>query len=161
MIHTVKDLGIVNKAEIDVFLELSCIFDDPADVGNLISGSPAFSITSLNIWNLIGPDQITWSKPDQSLWLEVLWGISIFSQSPELNRTFPRRRRAEVPLSRDSNRWQKRELTSQTLNSKEKSKLTSYVISKRWSSLSGPCLFVCNLKMVALEIQGGLRHFQQ
>ena len=48
--HTVKSFGIVNKAEIDVFLELSCFFDDPADVGNLISGSPAFSKTSLNIW---------------------------------------------------------------------------------------------------------------
>ena len=51
VIHTVKGFGIVNKAEIDVFLELSCFFDDPADVGNLISGSPAFSKTSLNIWN--------------------------------------------------------------------------------------------------------------
>ena len=49
VIHTVKDFGIVNKAEIDVFLELSCFFDDPADVGNLISGSSAFSKTSLNI----------------------------------------------------------------------------------------------------------------
>ena len=49
MIHTAKDFGIGNKAEIDVYLELSCFFDDPADVGNLISGSPAFSKTSLNI----------------------------------------------------------------------------------------------------------------
>ena len=49
MIHAVKGFGIVNKAEIDVFLGLSCIFDDPADVGNLISGSSAFSKTSLNI----------------------------------------------------------------------------------------------------------------
>ena len=48
--HTVKGFGIVNKAEIDVFLELSCFFDDPADVGNLISGSSTFSETSLNIW---------------------------------------------------------------------------------------------------------------
>ena len=45
--HTVKGFGIVNKAEIDVFLEFSCFFDDPADVGNLISGSSAFSKTSL------------------------------------------------------------------------------------------------------------------
>ena len=45
-----KGFGIVDKAEIDVFLELSCFFDDPADVGNLISGSSAFSKTSLNIW---------------------------------------------------------------------------------------------------------------
>ena len=50
MIHIVKGFGIVNKAEIDVFLELSCFFDDPAGVGNLFSGSSAFSKTSLNIW---------------------------------------------------------------------------------------------------------------
>ena len=50
VIHTVKGFGIVNKAEIDVFLELSCIFDGPADVGNLISGSSAFLKSSLNIW---------------------------------------------------------------------------------------------------------------
>ena len=49
VIHTVKAFGIVKKAEIDVFLELSCFFHDPADVGNLISGSSAFSNTSLNI----------------------------------------------------------------------------------------------------------------
>ena len=49
VIHTVKGFGIVNKAEIGVFLELSCFFDDPVDVGNLISGSSAFSKTSLNI----------------------------------------------------------------------------------------------------------------
>ena len=51
MIHTVKGFGIVNKTEIDVFLELSCFFHDPADAGNLISGSSAFSKTNLNIWN--------------------------------------------------------------------------------------------------------------
>ena len=50
VIHTVKGFGIVTKAEIDVFLELSCFFDDSADVCNLISGSSAFSKTSLNIW---------------------------------------------------------------------------------------------------------------
>ena len=50
VIHTVKSIGIVNKAEIDVFLELSWFFNDPADFGNLISGSSAFSKTSLNIW---------------------------------------------------------------------------------------------------------------
>ena len=49
VIHTVKGFGIVNKAEMDVFLELSCFFHDPADVGNLISGFSAFSKTSLNI----------------------------------------------------------------------------------------------------------------
>ena len=52
-IHTVKGFGIVNKAEIDVFLEFSCFFDDPVDVGNLISGSSAFSKTSLNIWKFM------------------------------------------------------------------------------------------------------------
>ena len=50
VIHTVKDFGIVNKVETDVFLELSCFFNDPPDAGNLISGSSAFSKTSLNIW---------------------------------------------------------------------------------------------------------------
>ena len=50
VIQTVKGFGIVNKAEVDVFLELSCFFDDPADVGNLISGSSAFSKSNLNIW---------------------------------------------------------------------------------------------------------------
>src|SRR5574341_613049 len=52
VIHTVKGFGIVNKAEIDIFLVLSCFFDDAADVGNLISGSSAFSKTSLNICNV-------------------------------------------------------------------------------------------------------------
>ena len=53
VIHTVKSFGVVNKAEVDAFLELSCFFDDPADVGNLISGSSAFSKTSLNIWKFM------------------------------------------------------------------------------------------------------------
>ena len=53
VIHTVKGFSIVNKAEINVFLELSCFFDDPVDVGNLISGSSAFSKTSLNLWKFI------------------------------------------------------------------------------------------------------------
>ena len=53
VIHTVKEFGIVNKAEIDVFLELSCFFDDPADVGNLSSGSSAFSKSSFYIWKFM------------------------------------------------------------------------------------------------------------
>ena len=53
VIHTVKCVGIVNKAEIDVFLELSCFFYDPMDVGNLISGSSAFSKSSLTIWKFV------------------------------------------------------------------------------------------------------------
>ena len=53
MIYTVKGFGIVNKAEVDVFLELSCFFDDPTDVGNLISSSFAFSKSILNIWKFL------------------------------------------------------------------------------------------------------------
>ena len=53
VIYIVKGFGVVNKADVDVFMELSCFFDDPADVGNLISGSSAFSKTSLNIWKLM------------------------------------------------------------------------------------------------------------
>ena len=53
VIDTVKGFGVVNKAEVDVFLELSCLFNDPTDVGNLISGSSAFSKTSSNIWKFM------------------------------------------------------------------------------------------------------------
>ena len=53
VIHAVKGFGVVNKAEVDVSLELSCFFNDPTDVGNLISGSSAFSKTSLNIWKFM------------------------------------------------------------------------------------------------------------
>ena len=53
VIHTVKGFGVPSKAEVDVFLELFCFFDDPVDVGNLISGSSAFSKSSLNIWKFI------------------------------------------------------------------------------------------------------------
>ena len=53
VIYTVKGFGVVNKAEVDVFLELSCFCDDPTDVGNLISGSFAFSKTTLNIWKFM------------------------------------------------------------------------------------------------------------
>ena len=50
LMHTVKGFGVVNKAEVDVFPKLSCFFNDPMDVGNLISGSSAFSKSNLNIW---------------------------------------------------------------------------------------------------------------
>ena len=53
VVHTIKGFGTVNKAEVDVFLELSCFFDNPANVGNLISGFSAFSKSSLNIWKFI------------------------------------------------------------------------------------------------------------
>ena len=53
MIHTVKGFGIVNKAEVNVFLELYCFFDDPRDVGNLISDSSAFSKSNLNVWKFM------------------------------------------------------------------------------------------------------------
>ena len=61
VIHTVKGFGEVNKAVVDVFLELACFFNDPTDVGNFVSGSPAFSKSSLNIWKfmvhvLLNPD---------------------------------------------------------------------------------------------------------
>ena len=53
VIHTVKEFGVVNKAEVDVFLEFSCFFDDPEDIGNLICDSSAFSKASLNIWKFM------------------------------------------------------------------------------------------------------------
>ena len=53
VIHTVKGFGVINKTEVDVFLELSCFFDDPTDVGNLLSGSSAFSESTLNIWKFM------------------------------------------------------------------------------------------------------------
>ena len=88
--HTVKGFGIVSKAEIDVFLELSCFFDDPADVGNLISGSSAFSKTSLNIRKftvhvLLKPGLENFEHCFTSVWDErncvVVWaffGIAFF-----------------------------------------------------------------------------------
>ena len=84
VIHTVKGFGIVNKAKIDVFLELSCFFDDPEDVGNLISGSSAFSKTSLNIWKfmvhvLLKPGLENFEYYFTSVWdecnCEVVWAF--------------------------------------------------------------------------------------
>ena len=83
-IHTAKGFGIVNQAEIDVFLELSCFFDDPADVGNLISGSSAFCKTSLNIWKftvhvLLKPGLENFEHYFASVWDEcncaVIWAF--------------------------------------------------------------------------------------
>ena len=53
VICTVKGFGVVNKAEVDIFLELSCFFDDPTDIGNLLYGSSAFSKSSMNIWKFM------------------------------------------------------------------------------------------------------------
>ena len=100
VIHTVKGFGIVKKAEIDVFLELSCFFDDPADVGNLISGSAAFSKTSLNIWKftvhiLLKPGLKNFEYYFTSVWDEcncaVVWaffGIAFLRDWNE-KRPFP------------------------------------------------------------------------
>jgi len=90
VIHIVKGFGIVKKAEIDVFLELSCFFYDPADVGNLVSGSSAFSKTSFNIWKftvhiLLKPGLENFEHYFTSVWDEcncpVIWaffGIAFF-----------------------------------------------------------------------------------
>ena len=80
VIHTVKGFGIVNKAEIDDFLELSCFFDDPADVGNLISGSSALSKTSLNVWKftvhiLLKPSLENFEHYFTSMW--DVWNYSV------------------------------------------------------------------------------------
>ena len=81
VIHTVKDFSIVNKEEIDVSLELSCFYNDPTDVGNLISGSFAFSKTSLNIWkflvHILKPNLKNFEHYFASMWNEsnclIVW----------------------------------------------------------------------------------------
>ena len=80
VIYTVKSFGMVNKGEIDVFLELSCFFDDPSDVGNLISGSSAFSKTSLNIWKftvhiLLKPGLENFEHYFTCMWDECTWAV--------------------------------------------------------------------------------------
>ena len=82
MIHIVKGFGIVNKAQVDAFMELSCLFDDPADVGNLISGSSAFSKSHLNIWKFNSSRHclsLTWRILSITLWDEcncaVFWAF--------------------------------------------------------------------------------------
>ena len=98
VIHTVKGFGTVHKGEIEVFLELSCFFDDPADVGNLTSGSSAFSKTCLNIWKftvhiLLKPDLENFEHYFTSVWEEcncvVVWAfIGIASLGLEWKLTF-------------------------------------------------------------------------
>ena len=98
VIHTVKGFGIVNKAEIDVFLELSCFFDDPVDVGNLISGSSAFSKTGLNIWKfmvhiLLKPGLENFEHYFTSVWDEchcaVVWAFFGIAFLWDWNKNWP------------------------------------------------------------------------
>ena len=88
MTHIVKGFGIVNKVEIDIFLELSCFFDDPTNVGNLISGSSAFSKSSLNIWKfsvhiLLKPSLENFEHSFASMWdecnCEVVWAFFVIA----------------------------------------------------------------------------------
>ena len=76
VIHTVKGFGVLNKAEVDIFLEFSCVFYDPTDIGNLISGSSAFSKSSLNIWKfsihiLLKPSLENFEPSFDSMWDEL------------------------------------------------------------------------------------------
>ena len=100
VIHTVKGFGIVSKAEVDVFLGHSWFFDDPADIGNLISGSSAFSKSSLNIWKfkvhvLLEPDLEKFAHYFASMWDEcncaVLWAFFgiVFLRNWNENWPFP------------------------------------------------------------------------
>ena len=98
VIHTVKGFGVVNIAETNVFLELSCFFDDPADVGNLISGSSAFSKTSFNIWKftvhvLLKPGLENFEYYFTSVWDEcncaVVWASSDTAFLWDWNENWP------------------------------------------------------------------------
>ena len=98
VIHTVKGFAIVNKAEIDVFLELSCFFNDPADVGNLISGSSAFSKASLKIWKftvhvLLKPGLENFEHYFTSVWDEcnfaVVWAFFGIAFLWDWNKNWP------------------------------------------------------------------------
>ena len=91
VIHTVEGFGVVSKAEIDVFLELSCFFHDPADVGNSISGSSVFSKTSLNIWKfmvhiLLQPGLENFGHSFTSV--DRCWRASIAFSNPEVPESF-------------------------------------------------------------------------
>ena len=97
VIHTVKGFGIVNKSEIDAFLELSCFFDDPTDVGNLISGSSVFSKFTLNIWKfmvhvLLKPDLENFEHYLASVWDEcncaVVWTFFGFAFLLDWNKNW-------------------------------------------------------------------------
>ena len=98
VILKVKGFGTVNKAETDVFLELSCFFDDPADVGNLISGSSVFSVTSLNIWKfivhvLLKPGLVNFEHYFTSVWDDcncaVVWAFFGIAFLRDWNENWP------------------------------------------------------------------------
>ena len=98
VVHTVKGFGIVNKAEVDVFLELSCFFDDPTDVDNLISGSSAFSKFSLDIWKftvhiVLKPGLENFEHYLTSIWYEcnyaVVWAFFGITFLWDLNENWP------------------------------------------------------------------------
>ena len=98
VIHTVKGFGIVNKAEIEIFLELSCFFDDSVDVGYLISGSSAFSKTTLNIWKfkvhvLLKPGLENFEHYFTSMWDEcncsVVWAFFGIAFLRDWNENWP------------------------------------------------------------------------
>ena len=98
VIHTVKDFNIVNKAEVDVFLEFPCFYYDPADVGNLISGFSAFSKSSLNIWKfllhvLLKPNLDNFEHYFASMWNEcncaVVWTFFGITHLWDWNENWP------------------------------------------------------------------------
>ena len=98
VIHTVKGIGVVSKAEVDVFLELSCFFDDPTDVGTLISGASAFSKSSLNIWKfmvyvLLKPGLENFEHYFASVWDEcncvVVWAFFGIASLWDWNENWP------------------------------------------------------------------------
>ena len=99
VIHTVKSFGIVNKAEVDVFLEVSCFFDDPMDIGNLNSGSSVFSKSSLNIWKfmvniLFNPGLENFEHYFVSVWNEyncsvVIWAFFDIAFLWDWNENWP------------------------------------------------------------------------
>ena len=98
VIHTIKGSGIVNKAEIDIFLELSCFFHDPVDVGRLISGSSVFSKISLNIWKfmdhiLLKPGLENFEHYITSMWDEcncaVVWAFFGIAFLRDRNENWP------------------------------------------------------------------------
>ena len=132
VIYTVRGFGIVNKAEIDVFLELSCFFDDPADVGNLISGSSAFSKTSLNIWKfmvhvLLKPVLENFEHYFTSVWDECTSWETLGWKKHKLESRLP----GEISITSDmqmiSPLWQKAKKTKEPLDESERGEWKSWL----------------------------------